>query len=186
MAARPRLVLLDAGAVIHAHRSGGWAQLCTAYDVIVPAIVAGEASFFLDADNKRQPIDLSPDFVAGRVQQYQASVTDFAATVASLPDALRLRVHDGELEALTYLRTVGTKDTAFLSGDGGAIEATVVLGFSNVAMSLERALQLCGITKSLPPEHTEAFIAEAKQRGGVTLAQYAIPKPAIRKQRKPR
>ncbi len=174
MAAKPRLVLLDAGAVIHAHRCNGWALLCARYEVVVPSIVAGEAAFFKDSDGQRVPIDLEPDFVNGHIQRYEATVSDTAQTMSALPKELRGRVHDGELEALTYLRVNGTKDLAFLSGDGGAIEATVVLGISDVAMSLQRALQLCGVTKALPREHTEEFIAEAKRRGGSTLAQFGM------------
>lgn len=181
MVARPRLVLLDAGAVIHAHRVGGWKPLCAAYDVIVPGIVVGEATFFVDVNGNRTPIDLSVDFAAGVAKRYDALVPDFAATTAALPHQLRVRVHDGELEALTFLRTQGTRDTVFLSADSGAIEATVVLGFSNVAQSLEKALQACGITKALPYEHTEAFIREAKGRGGVMLAQFGMTAPAVPK-----
>ena len=178
MAVKPRLVLVDAGAVIHAHRCGGWAQLCKSYEVIVPTIVVGEATFYLGDDRKRIPIDIAPDIVAGRVVTYSASASDFAATSAALPASLRVRVHDGELEALTLLRISGTKETALLTADGGAVEATVVFGFSEVAMSLQRALQLSGMTKALPYEHTEAFIVEAKRRGGVTLAQIGPP-PAV-------
>lgn len=185
MGAKPRLVLLDAGAVIHAHRCGGWAMLCARYEVFVPAIVAGEATFYVDETTKaRVPIDLESDFAAGRINRYEATAPDFAATAAALPAQLRGRVDDGEREALTYLRVVGTKDTAFLSADGGAIEATVVLGFSDVAMSLQQALQMCGVTKALPYEHTEAFIAEAKRRGGATLAQFGMGATAANRGKK--
>lgn len=176
MAVKPRLVLVDAGAVIHAHRCDGWAPLCHAYEVVVPAIVAGEATYFLDSERNRVSIDLAPDIASGRVILYESSIADFKLTSAALPAQLRSRIHDGELEALTYLVTIGTADTAFLTADGGAIEATVVLGFSDVAMSLQRALQLCGVTKTLPYEHTELFVAEAKRRGGATLVQFAAPK----------
>jgi len=167
--------LLDAGAVIHAHRVGAWAHLCASYDVVVSAVVAREAAFFVDDEGNRVTIDLTGDFASGKITRYDALATDFAATSTSLPKQLRGRVDDGELEALTYLRTAGTKDTRFLSADAGAIEATVVLGFSDVAMSLQRALQACGVTKKLPYEHTEAFVLEAKRRGGVTLVQFGIP-----------
>ncbi|MDB4914676.1 MAG: hypothetical protein JWM95_2320 [Gemmatimonadetes bacterium] len=70
MAVKPRLVLVDAGAVIHAHRCAGWAQLCTAYEVIIPEIVVSEAAFYLDADRRRVPIDIAPDIVDGRVTTY--------------------------------------------------------------------------------------------------------------------
>jgi len=42
--AKPRIVLLDAGAVIHAHRSGGWAVVCSHYEVVVSAITLSRAT----------------------------------------------------------------------------------------------------------------------------------------------
>jgi hypothetical protein len=183
MAAKPLLVLLDAGAIIHAHRVGAWLHLCASYRIVVPAVVANEAAFFIDDQGKRVPIDLNADFASGKVTRYVADASDFAATAATLPKQLRGRIDDGELEALTYLRNVGGKDTAFVSADGAAIEATVLIGVSEVAMSLELVLQKCGLTKLLPYEHTEAFVREAKRRGGVTLVQFGLasPKKANRK-----
>lgn len=172
MGKKPRLVLLDAGAVIHAHKCGAWSQLCQQYDVVIPAIVIGEAAFFVDQDGRRVPIDVGPDVTSGRVTKYAAPASDVALTLKRLPTQLVARIHDGEIEALTYLCVEGTADTAFVSADGGAIEATVVLGVSDVAMSLQQILQSIGLTKNLPKEHTEEFVIAAKGRGGQTLVQY--------------
>jgi hypothetical protein len=172
MGTKPRLLLLDAGGVIHAHKCGGWSNLCERYEVIVPSVIRGEAAFYLDDDRKRIPIDLGPDVNAKRIVEYSASTTDMAATLAALPRELVIRIHAGEIEALTYLQVHGTKDIGFVSGDGGAIEATVVLGCSEVAMSLESALRQIGLTKKLPAEHSDRFITEAKKRGGETLIKF--------------
>ena len=114
-------------------------------------------------------IEMEPDIAQGRAVRYVASAADFKGTSAFLPPQLRNRVHAGELEALTYLRLGNAHGVAFLTADGGAIEATVVLGFSESAMSLQRALQMCGVTKVLPYEHTEALVSEAKRRGGTGM-----------------
>lgn len=173
MTQKPRLLLTDAGAVIQAHRFDVWKPLCVAYDIVVPKLVVGEAAFFI-ADNVRHPIDLDADIRGGTCQVYEAPVDEFRATVASLPPQLRARVHDGELEALTYLATHETHGVAFVTADGGAVEAAVVMGISDVPMSLEAALAACGITKALPYPHTEAFISEARRRGGQTLVQFGM------------
>ena len=39
MTSRPRLLLLDAGAVFQAFRVSVWGALCKTYDVVVPAII---------------------------------------------------------------------------------------------------------------------------------------------------
>jgi hypothetical protein len=174
MAQKPRLLLTDAGAVIQAHRFDVWKHLCVSYDVIVPKLVVGEAAFFVDANNTRCPIDMDAEVRAGACRVYEAPADEFRATIASLPAALRARVHDGELEALTYLATHPTDGVAFITADGGAVEAAVVMGISDVPMSLERALAFCGMTKTLPYAHTEAFIAVARSRGGQTLVQFGM------------
>jgi hypothetical protein len=174
MTQKPRLLLTDAGAVIQAHRFDVWKHLCVSYDVVVPKLVVGEAAFFVGADSVRHPIDLDADLQAGTCQVYEAPVDEFRATVMSLPPQLRARVHDGELEALTYLATHRTDGVAFVTADAGAVEAAVVMGISDVPMSLEAALAACGITKTLPYPHTEAFISEARSRGGQTLVQFGM------------
>ena len=171
MRAKPRLLLLDAGAVIAAFQCRGWAALCAAYDIVVPSIIVAEAHFYPDADGRRQPIDLASLVASNTIQEYEAPLAEFARTAALLHPELRDRVHAGEQEALTYLRTEPTDGVAFLSADGGAIEAAVALGVGDCAMSLEAALQKCGQTKRLPERHTEGFVRRKVQEGSIRLVQ---------------
>lgn len=171
MRRKPRLLLLDAGAVIGAFACGGWAALCAAYEIVIPSIVVAESMFFTDGDGRKHGIDLEPFLSDGRAVRYEADVAEFARTSAILSPELRQRIHAGEREALTYLRTEETEGVAFITGDGAAIEATVALGVAECAISLEDALRRCGSQKPLPAMLCDAFVREHIRRGGVLLAQ---------------
>lgn len=171
MPKKPRLLLLDAGAIIVAFQSGGWDALCKAYEIIVPSIIIDEAHFYTDADGCRHPIDLQPLVDAGTIQGYEAPLAEFKNTRALLHPELRERVHDGEQEALTYLRTHSIEGVAFVVGDGGAVEAAVALDVAECALSLESALRMCGLTKRLPEQHTEAFVKRKIGDGYVRVVQ---------------
>jgi hypothetical protein len=171
MTAKPRLLLLDAGAVIAAFRCRGWDALCAGYEIVVPSIIVAEAHFFPDREGRRQPIDLALLAASDTIREYEAPLDEFTRTAAMLHPELRSRVHAGEQEALTYLRTHPTDGVAFLSADGGAIEAAVALGVGDCAMSLETALQKVGQTKPLPEQHTEAFVRRKVQEGSIRMVQ---------------
>lgn len=172
MSARPRLLLLDACAVFEAFACDGWAALCRSYEIVVPSIIVRrEVEFYEDAEGRRQPLDLRPLVADGTIREYTATAAELAETAARFHPEFRPRVHDGELEALTYLRVVEPDArTAFVTADGGAIEATVLLGMSNLAMSLATALQKCGCSKNLDFEFTDAFLKRKVRDGGERLA----------------
>jgi hypothetical protein len=167
--------LLDAGPIIEAHRCDCWSLIVSRFALIAPATVVDECKFFVDADRKQIPIDLQPQISAGGLSVWSASAADLRDILAALPIQLHPRLHGGELEALVYLRAHEGEDIAFVTADNGAVEATVILGMSDKAWSLERVLKSCGFTKSLKEEHTESMIARAKSKGGETLAQFANP-----------
>jgi hypothetical protein len=171
MKAKPRLLLLDAGAVIIAWQCGGWAALRANYQLIVPSIVVAEAHFYPDRNGKKIPIDLAAMVQTGEIQEYEATPDEFAATSSLLHASLRDRVHEGEQEALTYLRTQPTTGVAFVSADGGAIEAAVAFGFGDAVLSLETVLQMCGHSKRLPDRHSAAFVRRKIEEGSTRLIQ---------------
>ena len=52
--AKPRLVLLDAVAIIEAHLVGAWPAILAAYDLVVPETVHDEAQFADHPDGRRE------------------------------------------------------------------------------------------------------------------------------------
>jgi len=88
MRQKPRLLLLDAGAVIGAFACGGWEALCDAYHIVVPATVIGEARYYLDPGGNQQTIDLEPYIASGRIEVYEASAVELALTIGQVPFCL--------------------------------------------------------------------------------------------------
>lgn len=171
MQRKPQLLLLDAGAVITAFACGGWITLCEHYDVIVPSIVIDEVQFYRDAEGQRVPIDLQGFVDDGAITCYEATAVELGATDGMLHPALLDRIHAGEREALTYIRVKGTERLGFVSGDGAAIEATVVFEAGHCATSLDAALRACGITKNLPHQHCDPFLKASLEEGNINLIQ---------------
>ena len=172
MRQKPRLLLLDAGAVIGAFSCGGWDALCEAYHVVVPATVIGEALYYMDASGCQQPIDLAPYIATDRIERYEASAFDLAVTISTLHPYIRDRIHPGELEALTYLRLQPDKTgIGFISTDGVAIQATHAFDAADCALSLDWVLRQCGITKKLEHMYYDAFVERHRRQGAILLLQ---------------
>lgn len=171
MPRKPRLLLCDAVAIITAHEVGSWDELCGRYDVLVPSIVIEEAHFYRDGNGCAIPIDLRQQVHSGQIREYTASLGDYSSTAAMLHPELRVRVDDGEREALTFLRQDNGEDVWFITADGGAIEAAVAFDRGECAQSLDTALKSIGLTKSLSAHHMDRFVAEHKRLGGIRLAE---------------
>lgn len=188
MPPKPRLLLLDAVAVIAAYRCGGWAAICATYEVIVPAIVIhAEAEFYIDHDGNRVWIDLQRELAEGRIREYAATQSEMAATVAALHPDLRSRIDPGEREALTYLRTQRVDDLVFVTADGLAIEAAVALDHGERVWPLATVLDRIGHRKTLDYEHTEEYVARKRRDGGQRIALgRALAPPTAPQSRKKR
>jgi hypothetical protein len=60
MSGKPRLLLLDAGAVFAALRFDAWEALVAAYEVIVPSVVVRvEAIFYVNLQEERSQLGLT-------------------------------------------------------------------------------------------------------------------------------
>ena len=164
MSAKPRLLLPDTMVIHTAMRLQRWEPLCRAFYVVVPELIAGETKFFDDADRWRTYVTLEsaptagrhrftvvqavggpavPDTVqGGEFTLWQAPADEFGRTREMLHPDISGRVHEGEQEAVTYLRLADNPHTIwFVTADVGAIKATVALGFSNCPVSLDAVLK---------------------------------------------
>lgn len=166
MTRKPRLLLLDAGAVIMAMQFHAWDALVSAYEVVVPTVVIDEAHFYPDLDSgERMPIDLRAEVQAGRIHEATASIVKVRALLARFTPGFRERIHPGEAEALAYLEARSAEDICFVSGDGPAIQAVAMLDLRERAISLFEALQACGHSKPLPAMHRPEFVREHLDKG---------------------
>lgn len=169
MARRPTLVVLDAGAVFGALEHGAWEALTKWYDVVLPQIVMNEIQFYVSRETQRKVYVDPQEWVnEGKVQAFQATVVDLAGTISQINAPGGPEIHEGEAEALTYLRLEvdsESTDVAFVSADGAAIQATVLLDLSHTAKCLAEVLQVIGFSKPLAPRHQRKFVDEQLQKG---------------------
>lgn len=169
VARRPTLVVLDAGAVFGALEHGAWAALTNSYDVVLPQIVMNEIRFYVSRET-RQKVYVDPrEWVeGGKVRTFEATAVDLVETMSRINAPDGPEIHEGEAEALTYLRLEvdpDATDVAFVSADGAAIQATVLLDLSHTAKSLAEVLEVVGFSKPLADRHQRPFVDRHLQKG---------------------
>lgn len=89
----------------------------------------------------------------------------------SFSTEFRERLDAGELEAIAYLLQTEDADLRFVSGDGPAIQAVVMLDPDSRVMSLEEALDLCGRSKPVARQHRREFVQRHSEEGAVRRIQ---------------
>jgi hypothetical protein len=172
MSAKPRLLLLDAGAVFAALRHECWEALVSSYEVIVGSVVVREeAEFYVTRGDERVEIDLPTEVERGRIQEVTVDVPTMRRVRAQFTPEFRERLDDGELEALAYLLTDPRDDLRFVSGDGPAIQAVAMLDEKQRGASLEEALRRIGQTKKLPRQFQPEFTRQHLEEGSIRRIQ---------------
>ena len=139
------------------------------YQVVIPRIVLDEIQFYYSRDTGRK-VFVNPEswIEDGTIRAYEAQATDVAETLTLINRSDGPEIHDGEAEALTYLRLEVdplADDIAFVSADGAAIQATALLDMSHTAKSLSEVLRVIGYTKPFPARHRRRFVEEHLQLG---------------------
>lgn len=172
MGQKPRLLLLDAGAVFASLRFKAWDAILEAYEVVVPSVVVRvEAQFYVDQEGERIEIDLRDDVAGGRIREVEMSAGEIDALKRMFTPDFRDRLDDGELEGLAYLIANPGEDIRFVSGDGPAIEAVAMLDEDARVISLGEALDLCGRSKSLPHQFSREFVKRHVSEGMIRRIQ---------------
>lgn len=211
MSAKPRLLLLDSVVVLEAMRQAKWVPLCKHYHVILPSIVVGvELKYFVDMAGAHhelvlEPVPGSPNqrfrtltmglktpdadcpVWAGEFAVWEAAPLDYQQTGEMLHSDLSGMVHDGEREAVTYLRLIDDEETTyFVTADAGAIKAAVAFERTENLLCLQDVLTKCGHTVAKLEEHFQsAFLKKAIHAGQAMKiqgrARAPIPKAGKRK-----
>lgn len=130
MPKRPRLLLLDAVAVVAAFEAEVWEGLVAAYDVVVPSVVADEAHFYLKPPRvgRRHPIDLPAMEAAGSIRICEMGLGEIGALLARFDGSFSGRIHAGEAEALAYLASLDEDvDIRLVTSDKAALIAAALL-----------------------------------------------------------
>jgi hypothetical protein len=167
---KPRLLLLDAVAVVAAFEVGVWERLVAEYEVVIPSVVADEAHFYLNPPRvgRRHPIDLPAIAAAGKVRVCEAGLEEIASLLERFDRSFAGRIHAGEAEALAYLSTLDEDvDIRLVTSDKAALIAAALLDLGHRSMCLADVLRACGLTKRLEPQHEaeyhRACISEGNQ-----------------------
>ena len=172
MPRKPRLLLLDAGAIFAAMRHDAWGALVEAYEVLVTAtVVQVEAIFYVDREGHRQEIDLRIEVAEGRIGMVEVEAAEIAKVSARFSPEFRERLDAGELEGLAYLVASDRNDLHFVSADGPAIQAVAMLDPDCRVSSLEEVLDLCGHSKPLDHKFSRDFVRKHVQEGSVRKIQ---------------
>jgi hypothetical protein len=172
MAGKPRLLLLDAGAVFAAMRAEAWDALVDAYEIVVPAtVVRVEAVFYTSREGRRVAIDLRDEAVAGRISEVEMTAAEIDRVRLRFTPDFRERLDPGELEAIAYLLANPEGDIRFVSGDGPAIQAAVMLDDDRRVLALAEALALCGYSKKLPHQYSHEFVQRHAKEGAMRRIQ---------------
>ena len=169
MAGWTRLLLLDAGAVFAAWSMRRGTTLTRRYEVVIPSIVLDEIQFYHSRETGHKVFVDPQDWVAENViRSYAARAVDVAETLTMINRRDGPEIHDGEAEALTYLRLEVDSladDIAFVCADGAAVQATALLDPSHTAKCLSEVLQAIGYSKPLPPRHRREFVERHLKQG---------------------
>lgn len=169
---RPRLLLLDAGAVFAALRFDAWDALVTSYEVVVPStVVRIEAVFYITQPGERIELDLRAEVAQGRIREAEMSAADIGTIKGRFTPEFRERLDEGELEALAYLVSHPEEETRFVSGDGPAIQAVAMLDPDCRVLALAEALERCGWSKPLPHQFGPEFLKRHMSDGSIRRIQ---------------
>lgn len=172
MSRKPRLLLLDAGAIFAALSHECWDALVASYEVVIGAtIVREEAIFFTNQHGERIEIDLPAEVARGRIREVEMTALQVQTVRERFERDFRDRLDDGELESIAYLLENAAEDIRFVSGDGPAIEAVAMLDDDARALSLEEALEYCGQTKRLRHQFRRDFTRAKLSEGNMRRIQ---------------
>ncbi|GEM_PF-1024465 len=149
MPTRPKFFLLDAGPVIELHRLGVWERIVETCDLLVPRHIAlEEARFWVHEDGSIHAIHLQRDIEAGRIRAPEAEPETVIEILNIFDPVMREGVDAGELAALAILMDwPGEERPVFCTGDRLATVALCLLGFSELAVSLEELLDNLGLSR---------------------------------------
>ncbi len=163
---RLKLLILDAGIVIHLHDLGIWASVLAQCDVNLSRIVVEREVLFQPGDEGEygEDINLKPDIEASRVCVFDVCVSDVMRFREGF-DAIYLGdMDDGEAESLAYL--VGqSNDYLISSGDHIVYKVLRNLSRGEQGISLEEILQRIGLGRAVAHPYTKAFRERCTKQG---------------------
>lgn len=166
MISRPHLIIPDADVIIDLHEMGIWDRFVDVYDIYLSGIVAEEAHSYVkseirlsdDPDDIKQEVyeTTLDDFIAkGKITVIDLDASDMVPMTAEAHKMNVLdKIHDGEKETLAAVFSTHPQ-LVMCFKDRGAIECAVLVGLKEKCISVEKALDYCGLGRTLEYGLTE-------------------------------
>jgi len=165
-----KLLILDAGVVIHLHELGLWNQVRDKCDIHLSRIVAEKEVFFQPGDEGEygEDIDLSTDIIDGNIKVFDVTVSELKHFRDQFDPLYLGDLDDGEAESLAYLVQ---QNEEFLISSGDAIVYRVMgnLSRNHQGISLEEILQKIGLGRKLKWAYSKAFREKYTKEGEVDM-----------------
>jgi len=158
-----RLLILDAGVVIHLHELKIWEQVRDQCDIHLSRIVAETEVLFEPGDEERngeglygKDIDLREDMTSGRIRVFDVSLGDLKKFRDQFEPLYFGDLDDGEAESLAFMVNQA-EDFLISSGDAIVYRVLGNLGRADQGISLEEILHRIGLGRRMKWPYTKAF-----------------------------
>lgn len=160
MNAKRPLIITDADVVIDLHSLGVWDRFVDSYHVHLAQTVVEEAGFYPKSKMRfssspddvyvaNENIDLSEDIKSERITVLDLDAKDMIPLQNEAEKmGVREAIHSGEEETLAAVYHTHTQLTACLI-DEGAIRCAVMVDLADKCISVEKALQQCGLGRNV-------------------------------------
>lgn len=161
-----KLLILDAGIVIHLHELGIWQQMLAQCEVYLSRIVAEREVLFQpgDEDEYGEDIDLLPDISSDKVKVFDVSVSDLKRFRDQFDPLYLGDMDDGEAESLTYMMQQ-SGDYLISSADHIVYKVLGNFGRGEQGISLEEILQKIGLGRSVLWPYSKEFREKNTKQG---------------------
>ncbi|MDB5338016.1 MAG: hypothetical protein JWN70_3635 [Planctomycetaceae bacterium] len=153
-----KLLILDAGIVIHLHELGIWDRLLAKCEVHLSKIVVEKEVLFQpgDEDKYGKDIDLSTAIENGTIKVFDVGVSDVRDFQQRFDPLYLGDLDDGEAESLAYMMQQ-SRDYLISSADHIVYKVLGNLGRGEQGISLEEILQKIGLGRVLKWPYNKAF-----------------------------
>ena len=161
-------LLLDADVTIDLHKLGIWNSFIKQNKVHIVATVVHEAIFYYPRrSRKKVPIKLESLVHQGKIIELSASPYEQKQLLDSFNNVLAPEIDAGELESLSVITRLKDSDLKLCTCDKAAIRALSLLQLEDHGISLQAALEQCGMRREVIKKHSELrfrkIVSEGKE-----------------------
>jgi len=148
------LLLLDSVVIIELFEIGIWDQILAHCDVHVSETIVAEVLYYIDANDQKQPIDLSR--YADKMTIHSLPVSRVLELKKGFGSILLDKLDAGEAELLSVVHS-SFDSYRLCSADAVVFRVLAALGKSDQGVSLEELLQQIGLSRSVSWPFSKSF-----------------------------